>query len=72
MNDSERDELLIRLDERLETVLKRLENGDKCMKDHESRIVKVEGFQNTLIALAGSVAFVISIVGSWVFSHFKT
>ena len=42
MDESERDELLIRVDERTKTIFDRLGRGDDCMKNHESRISSLE------------------------------
>jgi hypothetical protein len=61
MDPSDHD-LLIRLDEKVDTILKRLENGDKCLDDHEKRISKLETFQTTLIGIAGAVSFAVSLV----------
>jgi len=71
MNDSERDQLLGRLDERTDAILKRLESGDTYLKDHETRIGKLEGFQNTLIGIATTISLVITIFSNWVLSQFR-
>jgi hypothetical protein len=57
-------DLLIRLDEKMDTILKRLEKGDECMKDHETRLSRLESFQATLVGIAGVVAFAASFVWS--------
>jgi hypothetical protein len=64
MDDGQRDELLIRLDERMGTIVERLAKGDDCMKDHGARIGKLESFQATLVGIAGVVAFAASFVWS--------
>jgi hypothetical protein len=69
-NTSDHD-LLIRLDEKMDNMLSRLEKGDACMDDHENRIGKLESLQNTILAFAGAVALGVSVAGSWVLSHFK-
>jgi len=71
MNDSERDQLLGRLDERTDAILKRLESGDRCIKDHETRIGKLEGFQNTMLGIAATISLAITVFGNWALSHFR-
>lgn len=61
MDPSDHD-LLIRLDEKMDSMLKRLEKGDDCMDNHEKRISKLESFQATLIGIAGVVSFTVSLV----------
>jgi hypothetical protein len=68
MDDSERDQLLIRLDERVDTILKRLEKGDKCMEDHDKRIGALERFQQSLLGIAATISFAIATAGSWIMS----
>lgn len=55
-------DLLIRLDEKMDAILKRLEKGDACMDEHEKRISKLESFQATLIGIAGFVSLAVSLV----------
>jgi hypothetical protein len=71
MNDAQRDLLLGRLDGRTEAILKRLENGDQCIKDHEKRIGNLESFQNILLAFAGAISLAVSVFGTWVLSQFR-
>lgn len=71
MNDSERDQLLGRLDERTDAILKRLESGDNSLKDHEKRIGKLESFQATLIGIAGAVSFIVSLVWTKIGAFFS-
>lgn len=61
MDDSERDALLARLDERTKTILERLEKGDACMDDHEKRLGKLESFQAQLVAIAAAISFVATL-----------
>jgi hypothetical protein len=68
MNDSERDALLGRLDERTGTILKRLENGDACMDDLKVRVGKLEGFQSTVLAFVTSITIGLTLVANWVIS----
>jgi len=70
MNDSERDQLLSRLDERTSTILTRLEKGDECMNDLKKRVGKLESFQATLIGIAGAVSFGVSLVWSKIGAFF--
>lgn len=69
--DTSDHDLLIRLDEKMDNILDRLEKGDACMKDHEKRLGALESFQNTLLAFAGVVALSVTVAGNWVLSHFK-
>jgi len=69
MNDSERDQLLSRLDERTENILSRLEKGDKCMDDLKFRVGKLEAFQATLIGIAATISIAITTGGYWLLNH---
>lgn len=35
------------------------------------RVSRLESFQAAIMALAGAVSLAVSVVGSWVLSHFK-
>jgi hypothetical protein len=70
METSDHD-LLIRLDEKMDAILKRLDDGDDCIKDHEKRLGKLESFQNSILAFAGAVSLAVSVAGSWILSHFR-
>lgn len=61
-------DLLIRLDEKVDTILKRLEKGDACMDEHDRRISRLENFQNTLLGIAATISIGISVAGSWIMS----
>lgn len=61
----------MQIDGKVDDILKRLEKGDACMKEHETRISKLEGFQNTLIGIAATISLVITVFGNWALSHFK-
>jgi hypothetical protein len=63
METSDHD-LLIRLDEKMDAILKRLDNGDVCLQDHEKRIGKLESFQATIIGVAGVVSLTVSLIWS--------
>jgi hypothetical protein len=63
METSDHD-LLIRLDEKMDAILKRLDDGDDCIKDHEKRIGKLESFQATIIGVAGVVSLTVSLIWS--------
>ena len=52
MMDASDHDLLIRLDEKMDAILKRLEKGDTLMMKHGARIGKLESFQATLIGRA--------------------
>lgn len=66
MDEAARDELLIRLDERTGTIIKRLEIGDKCMEELGSRVNSLESCEDQragTLKFAGVVAGVISTCG---------
>lgn len=63
-------DLLIRLDEKMDAILKRLGKGDDCMGDHEKRISKLESFQATLIGIAAFVSFAVSLAQSKIGAFF--
>lgn len=42
MADASDHDLLIRLDEKMDAIITRLEKGDACMKEHEQRIAVIE------------------------------
>lgn len=69
MNDSERDALLGRLDERTGTILERLEKGDECMDDLKARVGKLEGFQSTVLAFVTSITIAITLAANWLISR---
>jgi len=71
MDDSERDALLARLDERTGTILERLEKGDKTMDDLKCRVGKLESFYAVILAFAGAVSLAVSVTGSWILSKFS-
>lgn len=66
MNDSDRDELLIRLDERTGTILKRLETGDKKMAALDTRVNSLESCEDQrkgTLRAAGILSAAISTIG---------
>ena len=66
MNDSDRDELLIRLDERTGTILKRLETGDKKMAALDTRVNALESCEDQrkgTLKIAGVLSAAISTCG---------
>lgn len=66
MNDSDRDELLIRLDERTGTILKRLETGDKKMAALDTRVNALESCEDQrkgTLRVAGIISAAISLCG---------
>ena len=64
-------DLLIRLDEKMDAILKRLEKGDACMENHERRLGNLEGFQKTLLGIATTISVAITVFGNWALSHFR-
>lgn len=66
MDDSDRDELLIRLDERTWTILKRLESGDKKMAALDTRVNTLESCEDQrkgTLRVAGILSAAISACG---------
>lgn len=64
-------DMLVRLDEKMDTIIWRLDKVDACQKEQGDRVSKLESFQGTIIAFAGAVSLGASIAGSWVLSHFR-
>ena len=62
MKDTERDELLIRIDERLRTVQERLEKGDGRFSELEKRVSGLENFKFEILGAAAMVSFSISFI----------
>lgn len=66
MDEATRDELLIRLDERTGTIIKRLQQGDEQMKLMDSRINSLESCEDQrsgMLRFAALVSGVISACG---------
>jgi hypothetical protein len=66
MDESSRDELLIRLDERTGTIIKRLEQGDVCMSNLTTRVDSLESCEDQrtgTLKFAGVIAGIISTCG---------
>ena len=61
MEESDHD-ILLRLDERVDAILKRLEKGDQCIDDLKTRVSRLESFQATLVGIAATVSFVLTLV----------
>ena len=70
MMDASDHDLLIRLDEKMDAILKRLEKGDTLMMKHGARIGKLESFQATLIGIAAAVSFTVSLIWSKIGAFF--
>lgn len=66
MDEATRDELLIRLDERTGTIIKRLQQGDEQMKILDSRVNSLESCEDQrsgMLRFAALVSGVISACG---------
>ena len=63
METSDHD-LLIRLDEKVDAILKRLEKHDGKDEELEKRIGRVESFQIRVIGIATGISIAVSSVGS--------
>jgi len=68
--DASDHDLLIRLDEKMDAILKRLEKGDACMEEHDKRIGKIEAFHATMIGIAAFVSFTVSLIWSKIGAFF--
>jgi len=64
-------DLLIRIDENMKMVLAELKKGEIKMAELETRISTVEGFKHTLLGIAASISFAVSVLGAWLMSHFR-
>jgi ribosomal 50S subunit-associated protein YjgA (DUF615 family) len=49
VNEQQRDELLVRVDERIEAIHARLEDGDKRMNMYSGRIRSLEAWRNRIV-----------------------
>lgn len=63
-------DLLVRLDEKMDVVLKRLDAGDEELDDHDKRLKKLEVFQAKLIGIALAASAGISAIIVWVQNWF--
>ena len=63
--------MLIRLDEKMDMILDRLKKGDDCMKEHDSRISKLENFSYTLLGIGAGISMLISTAGYWILNHLR-
>ena len=64
-------DLLIRMDEKMDAVLKRLEDNDTTLDDLEARVDALERFKSAIFAVVAVVSFVVSAAGTWFMSHFR-
>lgn len=55
-------DLLIRLDEKMDYVIRRLDEGDEEMDDHAKRIRGLEKFQAKLVGAAAFASVVITLI----------
>ena len=60
MNDNQRDELLVRVDERVKHIHKTLQRGALRMDDHGKRIGVLERWRS---AIAAGIAMILFLVG---------
>lgn len=61
MNDSQRDELLARVDERVLNIQNTLVRGETRMNDHAARISVLERWRSTIVAGIAVLLFLIAI-----------
>lgn len=64
-------DLLIRLDTKMDTIIERLANTDKCLDDHADRIYSLEMFHNSLLAYAAAISVAISAGGTWLLNQLR-
>ncbi len=62
MNDSERDELLARVDERVHSIQNTLERGALRMDDHGKRLSLLERWRSAIVAGIAVAMFLIGVV----------
>ncbi|KKL19130.1 hypothetical protein LCGC14_2468570 [marine sediment metagenome] len=62
MNDSQRDELLVRVDERVHSIQNTLKRGALRMDDHGKRINLLERWRSAIVAGIAVVLFLIGVV----------
>lgn len=62
LTDDDHD-LIIRLDQKMDMVLERLEKGDTCMDELKNRVSKLESFQATILGIAATISAGITILG---------
>jgi len=62
MNDAQRDELIVRIDERVLAIQGTLEVGDKRLNDHSKRIGLLEKWRAGLVAAVSTILALIALV----------
>lgn len=55
MNDAQRDELIVRIDERVLAIKGTLEVGDKRLNDHSRRLQLLERWRSALAAVVATL-----------------
>jgi anti-sigma-K factor RskA len=61
MNDAQRDELIVRIDERVLAIQGILEVGDKRLNDHSRRLQILEKWRSALAAVVATILAGIAI-----------
>ena len=61
MNDAQRDELIVRIDERVQSIQATLEVGDRRLNDHSSRLHILEKWRSALAAAVATILAAIAI-----------
>jgi hypothetical protein len=64
-------DVLIRLDEKMDTLIKRFDKTDQCMEDHARRIYSLEMFHNSILAYAAAISTVITAAGTWILNQLR-
>ena len=62
MDDASRDELIVRIDERVLAIQSTLEVGDRRLNDHSSRLRLLERWRAGLVAAVTAVFALIALV----------
>ena len=55
MDDAQRDELIVRIDERVQSIHAALEVGDRRLNDHSSRLQVLERWRSALAAAVATI-----------------
>jgi hypothetical protein len=70
MDEKTDHDLLIRLDEKVDVILKKQDKFEENYKDHAKRLNKLEGFRGQIIGFAAAMSFGISFLVSKLGSMF--
>ncbi len=66
MDDAQRDELIVRIDERVSAIQGTLEVGDRRLNDHSKRIGFLERWRAGLVAAVGTILAILALVSRFI------